>query len=75
MGGRLQFFSASWGEICQDKFILDMVPHGYRLELVVTYPARFLMTDLPRITELGSGIVLTIQDLVEQGAEVAVPPE
>lgn len=66
VGGRLRYFAAAWGRICANKFITDMVMHGYRLELVVVSEEM--------VPDLRSGMVAAIQDFLKQGMVVTVLP-
>lgn len=75
VGSRLRHFAAAWGGLGTKGFVLAMVTHCYRLELVGSCPRRSVIPDLPRMPELRSSMITVVQDLIVQGAIVEVPRE
>lgn len=75
VGSRLRHFAAAWGELGTKGFVLAIVTHCYRLNLVGSCPRRSVIPDLPRVPELRSSMITAVEDLIVQGTAVEVPRE
>ena len=77
VGGRISAFAEEWGRITSDRWVLDTVSEGYRLEFTSPPPQTpaFRETKIPSDPDQRQALLAEVQQLQEKAAIQRVPPQ
>ena len=58
MGGRLQKFLGSWGQVVSDRWVLETLEYGYALEFTGTPPSDMIIRPMLIPSDMGKRLAL-----------------